>query len=586
MNPIKIIQLEQGWQAEFRYDQDTKEVVKGFGFKWYPKEKQWKTSDPAIASGLADAMNDHQAKVRIAEVEQIRTKEDKRAYDMSFAKFPNDNKEFKEFWKKYAPPKGLRYLEYQKAFVEWWMQRQTRFRSLLCSDEMGVGKTVQSCALFSWTSKACAEYNGRPPRFLVICTAGMKINWLREIEKWCPDLSVSQVTGTKPLEYVPDDDVVIINYDLVMHHRRWIDKIADNNNGWDLVVCDEAHYLKNPRAKRTMAVLGGNLGTRANPEQLPHIRGNKLFLTGTPLVNRPVELWPIVKECDPIGLGENWQRFVRKYCGAFKDKYGWNTSGATNLDELQVKLRSTIMIRRRTNEVLDQLPLIRRQAIVLPENGSADLLRAEWEAYHAHEKVLEELEKARINTNSDMRGIVRTLTDQQAVTWAELARARKAVGIGKSKHVVEHVKNVIDSRGKVVLFSWHKDVVNALMEGLKEFKPVRFTGSDSQLARQASVDSFQTEEDTKVIVLNLEAGGVGITLTGSEQAGFCTSVVFSELDWRPSIMQQAERRVARLGADESADHILVHHVVLDGSLDATISNRLIDKQDVIDQAIN
>ena len=99
MNPIKIIQLEQGWQAEFRYDQDTKEVVKGFGFKWYPKEKQWKTSDPAIASGLADAMNDHQAKVRIAEVEQIRTKEDKRAYDMSFAKFPNDNKEFKEFWK-------------------------------------------------------------------------------------------------------------------------------------------------------------------------------------------------------------------------------------------------------------------------------------------------------------------------------------------------------------------------------------------------------------------------------------------------------------------------------------------------------
>ena len=582
MNPVKIIQLESGWQAEFRFDVVTKEVVKGFGFKWYPKEKQWRTDDAVIASGLADAMNDHQAKTRIAEVERIRSEEDKEAYEMSSAKFPSEKfKLFTPFL--IQPPEGLQYLEYQKAFVEWWSQRQSRYKSLLCSDEMGVGKTVQSCALFDLISLQPSEGARQcGPRFLVVCTAGMKLVWRREIEKWCPSLSITEVRGTKPLEYIPNDNVIIINYDLVIHHRKWMDRI----NEWDLIVCDEAHYLKNPRAKRTMAILGGNLGTRAQPKLLEPIKGNKLFLTGTPLVNRPVELWPIIKACDPIGLGANWHSYVRKYCGAYKDRYGWNTGGATNLDELQVKLRSTIMIRRRTNDVLDQLPLIRRQAIVLPENGNADLLRAEWDAFNAHERVLEELEKARINTNSDMRGIVRSLTDQQAVTWAELAKARKAVGVAKSKHTVEHVKNVIDSRGKVVLFAWHKDVVSALMNGLKEFSPVRFTGSDSQMARQASVDSFQTEEDTKLIILNLEAGGVGITLTGSEQAGFCTSVVFSELDWRPSIMQQAERRVARLGADESAEHILVHHVVLDGSLDATISNRLIDKQDVIDRAIN
>ena len=89
MNPVKIIQLETGWQAEFRFNQDTKEIVKGFGFKWYPKEKQWRTNDPEIASALADAMNDHQAKARIAEVEQIRSKEDKEAYEMSSAKYPS-----------------------------------------------------------------------------------------------------------------------------------------------------------------------------------------------------------------------------------------------------------------------------------------------------------------------------------------------------------------------------------------------------------------------------------------------------------------------------------------------------------------
>ncbi len=244
------------------------------------------------------------------------------------------------------------------------------------------------------------------------------------------------------------------------------------------------------------------------------------------------------------------------------------------------------MIRRRTNDVLDQLPAIQRQAIILPDNGDADLIRAEWEAYNNYEQIIKELEEARRNTDSDMDSIVRTLRDRQGASFAELAKYRKLVGLAKKDHVIEHCRNVIESRGKIVLFAWHKDVVTALLGGLKEFNPVRFTGSDSEVARQTSVDAFQDNETVKAIVLNLEAGGVGITLTGTEKAGFCTSVVFSELDWRPSIMSQAERRVARLGADESASNILVHHVVLDGSLDATISNRLIDKQNVIDQAIN
>jgi SWI/SNF-related matrix-associated actin-dependent regulator 1 of chromatin subfamily A len=116
--------------------------------------------------------------------------------------------------------------------------------------------------------------------------------------------------------------------------------------------------------------------------------------------------------------------------------------------------------------------------------------------------------------------------------------------------------------------------------------PVQYSGANTNQQKQSSVDSFQYDGACKVIVLNIEAGGVGITLTGTEDAGFCTSVVFAELDWRPASMDQAERRVARLGADEKATHVIVHHVVLDGSLDALISNKLIYKQKVIDQVIN
>ena len=583
MNEINIVQNNGHWRAEFRYDYATKEMVKNYGWKWKADEKEWRTTDSSIALALAEAINDHDTADKIREIEKLQSLADQEAFVMSSAKelipqhsYPNSFI--------IQSPKGLEFKRYQLAFFDWYRQRMANNRlSVLCSDEMGTGKTIQSAGLFTQISDS--KDNGEQPRFLVICTAGMKITWEREIRKWCEGLSTVKIKGTKLLDYLPTENVVIINYDLVVHHRPWIDQIADKY-GWDLIICDEAHYLKNPKAKRTVAVLGGRLKRGEEFGHIGSIDGKKLFLTGTPLVNRPVELWPILKECDPTGLGENWQRFVRKYCGAYKGRYGWDTSGATNLEELQVKLRSSIMIRRRTNDVLDQLPAIQRQAIVLPDNGNADIVRAEWEAFNNYEQVLKELEEARTSTDSDMDSLLRTLRDRQGASFAELAKYRKLVGMCKKDHVVEHCRNVIDSRGKIVLFAWHKDVVTALLSGLQEFNPVRFTGSDSQVARQASVDAFQVDETVKVIVLNLEAGGVGITLTGTEEAGFCTSVVFSELDWRPSIMQQAERRVARLGADESATNILVHHVVLDGSLDATISNRLIDKQNVIDQAIN
>ena len=584
MNEIDIVRTEGSWRADFRYDYDTKELVKSYGWKWRANEKEWSTTDSSIALALAKAIDDQSTVERIEEIEKLQGIADKEAFVMSSAKEPANGV---RVWS----PEGLEFKQYQMAFFDWYRQRQANrpsLPSLLLADEMGTGKTIMSAGLFTQISEQKA--NGDQSRFLVICTAGMKILWEREVRKWCKELSVIKIKGTKMLDYLPTENVVVINYDLVIHHRPWIDQIADKY-GWDLIICDEAHYLKNPKAKRTSAILGGrvNNGNRNEfrlDKRIPSIGGGKLFLTGTPLVNRTVELWPILKECDPDGLGENWQRFVRRYCGAYKGRYGWDTSGATNLEELQVKLRSSIMIRRRTNEVLDQLPAIQRQAIVLPENGNAGLVQAEWEAFNNHEQVLKELEDIRTNKDGDMDALVRTLGDRQQTAFAELAKYRKLVGLAKRDHVIEHCKNVIDSRGKVVLFAWHKDVVTALVEGLQEFNPVRLTGADSQTSRQASVDSFQDDKTVKVIILNLEAGGVGITLTGTEQAGFCTSVVFSELDWRPSIMQQAERRVARLGADESATNILVHHVVLDGSLDATISNRLIDKQNVIDQAIN
>jgi len=328
MNEINIVQNNGHWRAEFRYDYATKEMVKNYGWKWKADEKEWRTTDSSIALALAEAINDHDTADKIKEIEKLQSLADQEAFVMSSAKelipqhsYPNS------FIIK--SPDGLEFKRYQMAFFDWYRQRQANNRySVLCSDEMGTGKTIQSAGLFTLISNN--KDNGEQPRFLVICTAGMKITWEREIRKWCEGLSTVKIKGTKLLDYLPTENVVIINYDLVVHHRPWIDQIADKY-GWDLIICDEAHYLKNPKAKRTVAVLGGRLKRGEEFGHIGSIDGKKLFLTGTPLVNRPVELWPILKECDPTGLGENWQRFVRKYCGAYKGRYGWDTSGATRI---------------------------------------------------------------------------------------------------------------------------------------------------------------------------------------------------------------------------------------------------------------
>ena len=581
MTPIKLKFEDHGnireWQAEFRYDQDTKDLVKSMGFRWNPGSKTWKTLDHKVAKKLAEYLKNKQARDLANAESEVTDEMDKVAFKMSRALEPIEDINI-------PCPNHLKYSPYQKAMVEWCLQRyRTGRENLIVADEMGIGKTIEAIGLIQMLGLK------QNPSVLVVCPASLKINWEREIRKWdMLGLSVCKVSGSS-VDTAPMEDVVIINYDILLKHRTGA--ISWTGRDWDLIICDEAHYLKNPKAKRSVAVLGGSAKIKNGrpPVLFYPLNGKKLFLTGTPMVNRPIELWPMLKECDPGDLGSDWYRYIREYCDGHRTRYGWDTKGSSNLGKLQGKLRSSIMMRRRSIDVLTQLPPIRRQAIVLPSTSYGNLIRSEWDAYKNYDYILKELEHARSETEDDnLRERVRQLTERQSLAWAELAEARKNVGLAKVDHTLEHVKHVVESRGKVVLFSWHRAVIDQLMLGLEKeaLNPVKLTGSSSLEQRQTAVDLFQSQREVKVIVLNLEAGGVGITLTGTEQAGFCTSVCFSELDWRPSTMAQAEARVWRRSVDESAQNVLVHHIVIDGSLDANISNKLLDKQDVIDQAIN
>ena len=574
MNNIQLTQHNHVFLAKFKFSTETKDIVKECGFKFNRDTKDWWTDDLKCALALAEETGD---KMRDSIFQQLENKkwQDNQAYQISDAKYPPSTwyDGFVENTIDLEWPDELTYMPYQIAFLEWWKQRtRNGYKCLLEASEMGIGKTVETVMIMNILKNP-------NPRYLIICPAGLKINWEREIRKWSvKNISVQRIDGEKTIDpsKLNQTNTSIINYDILPKHRETVDKIK-----WDLIVCDEAHYLKSPKAKRTQAVLGGG--------EFKPLEGRKLFLTGTPLINRPAELWTLVKACDPNGLGSHWHRFHERYCEGHKNRWGgWDLTGARHLDELQVKLRSSFMMRRRTDDVLDQLPAIRRQAIVLPVNGNADLIHAEQQAYDTHEQIKQDLEEAKKSMDDDIESRIKQLRSGLQVAFGELSKARKRVGVCKIPYVAEHVLNVQESRGKTVVFAHHVDVIDGLMSKFEKenLNPVRFSGTNTSQQKQASVDSFQYDANCRVIVLNIEAGGVGITLTGTEDAGFCTSVVFAELDWRPASMDQAERRVARLGADDKASHVIVHHVVLDGSLDATMSNKLIHKQKVIDQAIN
>lgn len=454
-------------------------------------------------------------------------------------------------------PEGLELLPYQRAGVAYALARS----HTLIGDEMGLGKTVQAIALIN------ADPSIR--RALVLCPASLRINWARELRRWLTrELRVLVVDGGKaeawPAIRRETPAVVIANYDIISKHRSRI----DSSGPWDLVVADEAHYLKSPKAARTRAVLGGKATE-------PIAARRWLYLSGTPILNRPIELWPIVRHA---GLWRSWRTYVDRYCGAVHDGYGWDVSGATHLDELQERLRERLMVRRLKKDVLSELPPKRRQVIEIPANGLAGLVDQERSAVEEYEERVaaarERVELAKVAGEDDYRAAIEAMREASTAAFTEVSRIRHQLAVAKVPAVCDHLEEALTG-GPVVLFAHHRDVLAAIAERFSD-RAVVVHGGVSLEERQRAVDRFQAGE-ADLFVGQTQAAGVGLTLTASSH------VVFAELDWVPAMLSQAEDRCHRIGQEES---VLVQHLVVDGSLDATMAHRIVAKQAVIDAALD
>jgi SWI/SNF-related matrix-associated actin-dependent regulator 1 of chromatin subfamily A len=518
---------------------DERNVPKTAGFRWDSKAKDWWTADPRIAARLMDVveMTDNVRAAIIGGIdEKVETAELSRAVDAEIDTPCNP---------------GMEYYGFQKAGIKFASSKN----SSLIGDEMGIGKTIQAIGVIN--------DNVDIKRVLVICPASIRLNWQIELEKWLvrPMTVGVAISNTLPI----DRDVVVINYDILKRHVA-----ALTAGKFDMLIVDECHKIKNQKTQRFIAV-----------KAISDTITRKVFLTGTPIPNRPKEGFAVFQLIDPTTFNNYW-RYAYKFCAATKGKFGVDDNGASNLNELQTILRESFMIRRLKKDVLTELPAKIRQVITLPENGLAKVIKAEekkvreWEA--AFKKAQCKVSALSANKDSDeYLKAVRALDSLIRIAFQEMSQVRRETSTAKAPYVVDHVKSLLEEIPKVVVFAHHHAVVDALMEGLADFNPVRLTGQDGINKKQAAVESFQNDDSVRVFVGSIQAAGVGITLTAS------STVVFSELDWVPANMSQAEDRCHRIGQDST---VLIQHVVVDGSIDAKMAALLVEKQRVIDAALD
>lgn len=426
----------------------------------------------------------------------------------------------------------MKLYDYQKTGRDFLIRTP---RALL-ADDMGLGKTATAIV-------AAAELNLK--NILVICPASVKYNWVKEINLWHPGANTHVVEG-RGAKINPAPGWTIINYDLLATKKIFLQLI---NKHYDLLVLDEAHFLKNNRAKRTKCVYF--------PKGLKDRADRVWLLTGTPVLNRPVELYSHLKALTPERLNHytSYLEYCKRYCNAYENRWGWDVSGASNLEELS-KILDGFMLRRMKEDVLTELPNKIFQTIYLTASDKIKkLITKEREVYQKESKEYE----------------------RESILGA-LATCRRESGLAKVHLVTDHIENVLENKQKAVVFAYHRDVISSIMESCRAYKPVAITGNTPARKRQEAVEVFKMDPECRLFVGQIEAAGTGID--GLQDV--CDTVLFAELSWVPGQMRQAIDRCHRIGQKNA---VLVQFLVVAGSIDEEMARALGEKEKVIDEIV-
>ena len=470
-------------------------------------------------------------------------------------------------------PKNLysKLYRFQKQGIAFGIGKYAR---LLIADEMGVGKTVQAIGLSSY-------YINEWP-VLVICPSSLKFAWRDEISTWLNELLTKneiQIIKKTKNEFKENKKFYIISYDLSV---RMIEKIINKN--FKFIIVDEAHYLKNRQAKRTILLT-------------PILQKSKrvILLTGTPIMAKPMEIYPLLHILRPDHF-KSFIEFGARYCDPKKNFGNFiDYSGSSNTKELNAILNKFIMIRRLKKDVLSELPPKKRQKIeISTDKKIIKVLKALMEkSTEKFEKLLgQQLDMESVGINiDDLKGGDEKNNNDENSDQKDNSKNKKSIvnkfnkaylltGQSKLPGIRDYVNYLIDNSCKFLIFAHHTEILDTIEQVVKEDKVqyIRIDGKVKIEDREDLVHEFQNNDDCLVAILSITACATGLTLTKA------STVVFAELHFTPSIMIQAEDRVHRIGQEGNC--VNIHYLFADNTLDVLLFRKLNEKQNIVSTTLD
>ena len=439
---------------------------------------------------------------------------------------------------------------YQKIGYSWLVQNiRYGFGSIL-ADDMGLGKTIQilSAILYYKENNLLEDKTA-----LIIVPPTLISNWENEIKKFTPDLTYFIYHGSNRTFPLETYDIILTSYGVV---RLDLDMFVDQR--WFLCIIDEAQNIKNPNTEQTKAIK--SVDARS-----------KVALTGTPIENKLMDYWSIFDFTNK-GYLSTKDDFKRQYVMPIEKLEDEET-----LDDLRTIAKPFVLRRLKTDDDIKK---------ELPEKFINDiyctLSKKQIKLYNA---ILDEIFFDIENSKGIQRkGIILKILTALKQTCNHPAqfldiKNPKISESGKMELLVDILSNILDANEKVLIFTQYVEMGKLIQELIsKKFKQeVLFLhGSQTRIEKANVIDTFQEDENYKILVATLKTGGTGLNLTAAQ------NVIHYDLWWNPAVENQATDRVHRIGQEND---VMVYRFITKGTLEETIDAISKHKTDLASKSI-
>lgn len=427
-------------------------------------------------------------------------------------------------------------MAHQKTGVEFLLKNN---RCIL-GDDMGLGKSITTVyAALSMEDKH---------KVLVVTLKSLKYNFAKEVGFLDDRVAIVDKKWV-------ENKFTIIHYDAVKKYLKEI-----KSGGFNVVILDEAHKIRNPKTQRTKAVMEfiGSL----NPLKI-------WLLTGTPIDNRPIDYFNLLKIIKhPIA--KNWKNYVERYCDASIDKWGrWQTDGASNLEELHKLTQDTFLRRLKTNAGIELPNKYRKEVFLELKNRKG------------YNQVIEDYRKKKYDLLVDEVDFEGKVEDVKVEEMTELLLRRQFCALEKihDGSLIEQIENILEDNptNKILVFTNFKSVIDAIYN---HFGPKKSSYIDGRILdpkkRLEIMDTFNTDPEQQVCAINIKAGGTGLNGQGANY------VIVNDMDWVPSGMLQAEDRAYRIGQKRDVN---VLYPIYDNTVETVLYKTVEEKMKIISTVI-